>query len=232
MEVCTTSFPSVLPSRDARTSGGNVRYLLTAHFPAAAAAPGDVAVITVAMAVLAALLIAAVRFDITDHRIPNALILAGILAGLALHVLSPAGYGFLSVVPGGLGPLGALQGLAIGGAVMLPLYIFRVMGAGDVKLMAAVGAILGPADVVPAILGTFIAGGAVSLATAWYLGRVGQMVRNIVTMLQLAIFKLPLGRLPVVEVPMESVGRTPYGVAVAIGTLGGVIWTAAGFSLV
>ncbi len=89
----------------------------------------------IAILVLAALIIAVVT-DLKDQRIPNWLTFTLALAGLAFHG-----------VTGGLDGLGfSLIGLAIGLGVMLPPYLIGVMGGGDVKLMAAVGACLGAGD--------------------------------------------------------------------------------------
>ena len=80
------------------------------------------------------LLIAAVS-DYRTRRIPNELVLAGAAAGLLGNTL-------FSTLPLD-GFVTALQGLATGLAAFLPLYLLRLMGAGDVKLMAMVGAFLG-----------------------------------------------------------------------------------------
>lgn len=170
------------------------------------------------------LLLAAVNSDLREQRIPNFLIVVGIATGLTLHTALPAGDGFLVGTPGGVGLWRALQGLALGGAAMLPLHALRVMGAGDVKLMAAVGAMLGLDDIVPALLGTFLAGGLVSLAMGLYLGATGQLMKNIGGMLQMTLIKLNLPGMPVIEPPLQSVGKAPYAVAVALGTLGGSLW--------
>lgn len=177
---------------------------------------------------LAAILVAAVASDLREQRIPNSLVIAGIAIGLVLHTALPAGNGFLVGTPGGVGLWRALQGLALGGAAMLPLYVLGVMGAGDVKLMAAVGTLLGPDDIIPALLGTFLAGGFVSLAVGLYLGAASRLLRNIGYMLQLTLIKLSLPGMPAVEPPLQSVGKAPYAVAVALGTLGGSLWVVYG----
>jgi prepilin peptidase CpaA len=86
-------------------------------------------------ALLATLLIA-VRHDVLEHRIPNVLCAVALLSGCAIHAFATglAGLGF------------ALGGAAMGLGVFLPLYLLRGMGAGDVKLMCAVGSFLGPLD--------------------------------------------------------------------------------------
>ncbi|HEU4690726.1 MAG TPA: prepilin peptidase [Vicinamibacterales bacterium] len=94
--------------------------------------------------------------DLRTRRIPNALTasLTVIGIGIAAARLGPIGLG------------GALLGCALGLAFMLPGHIFGATGAGDVKLFAAAGALLGPATTVHAFLYTAIIGGVVAVAIA------------------------------------------------------------------
>ena len=78
---------------------------------------------------------AAVR-DIRTRRIPNWLTVSGVVAGMALNA-------FLFETPG---LLDALKGLGFALLIYFPLFAIRAVGAGDAKLMAAVGAIVGPAN--------------------------------------------------------------------------------------
>ena len=110
----------------------------------------------VMLAPLAGMLATATIEDVRSRRIPNVLVALGLIAGLAL-----------SALPGGAGLLNASAGIAIGAAAFMPLYLMGGMGAGDVKLMAAVGAFVGgPAALVAAIY-ALAAGGALSLAAAF-----------------------------------------------------------------
>lgn len=201
------------------------------HLPFAKASGGDTALMLAGLLPLFAILLVAVISDLRQRRIPNPVVLMGILAGFLLHSLLPEGNGFLAKWPGGLGFLNSLQGLAIGAGALFPLYFLRVMGAGDVKLMAAVGAILGPDDIIPAIVGTFLAGGAVSLVVVIATGTLGQLFRNLFYMAHVTLIKATLPGRPGVEPPLQSAGSAPYAVAVALGTLGGLWWVASGFSL-
>ena len=94
--------------------------------------------------------------DLRTRRIPNALTgaLAVIGVGIAAAKLGPIGLG------------GALLGCALGLAFMLPGHVFGATGAGDVKLFAAAGALLGPATTVQAFLYTAIVGGVLAVAIA------------------------------------------------------------------
>ena len=94
--------------------------------------------------------------DLRTRRIPNALTgaLAVIGIGIAAANLGTVGLG------------GALLGCALGFAFMLPGHVFGATGAGDVKLFAAAGALLGPATTIQAFLFTAIVGGILAVAIA------------------------------------------------------------------
>lgn len=162
--------------------------------------------------------------DIRSHRIPNKLVLTGVVLGIVLNGLLPEGWGFNSVIPGGLGWLAALQGLGVGMAVLLPIYWLRAMGAGDVKLMAMVGAFLGPADVLGAVLATFVAGGVMALVVVLWSKQVGQLLQNIKLMLLGGVVKMSAGQLPLMNDLPVSVGKLPYAVAITVGTFGYLAW--------
>jgi prepilin peptidase CpaA len=109
-----------------------------------------------AFVVLTLGLLAATVVDIRTRRIPNGLTAAmtGIGVGLAAAGIS------------GLSLGASLVGLVLGLALMMPGHMLGATGAGDVKLMAAVGAIVGPAVIVSAFLFTAIAGGVLAVVVA------------------------------------------------------------------
>lgn len=162
--------------------------------------------------------------DICSHRISNKLVLIGVMLGIALNGLLPEGWGFNSVIPGGLGWLAALQGLGVGMAVLLPIYWLRTMGAGDVKLMGMVGAFLGPNDVLGVLLATFVSGGVMALVMVFWSKQVGQLLQNIKLMLLGGVVRMSAGQFPLMDDLPVSVGKLPYAVAIMIGTLGYLTW--------
>ena len=103
---------------------------------------------------LIVLLALAVREDLKSHRIPNALTWGLLVLGLSLQASAGGLAGFAW----------ALAGAAIGLVSLLPLYLGRGMGAGDVKLMMAAGSLLGPVDAIIAALLSLIAGAALAVA--------------------------------------------------------------------
>ncbi len=173
---------------------------------------------------MALLLLAVVREDVRHQRIPNRLVFWGAGLGVLLNTFWPEGQGFVSQLPGGLGFLGAIEGLAIGLAALLPLYLLRAMGVGDVKLMAMVGAFLGPDDVVGAVLGTFLAGGVLSLGYAWKIGVLRRTLQNIRFIVYSSAVKIAGGSVPTLDGAPETAAKFPYAVAIAVGTLGYLVW--------
>jgi len=111
---------------------------------------------------------AAAVIDLRTRRIPN--ILTATLAAVGIG-LAAAGFGRV-----GLGA--ALLGCLLGLAFMMPGHIFGATGAGDVKLLAAAGALLGPKDTIYAFLYTAIAGGVLALVVAVARRRLSQTLES------------------------------------------------------
>ena len=99
---------------------------------------------------------AATVTDMKTRRIPNTLTASLALAGFALAAMG------LSRVSPGAAVIGCLLGLVF----MLPGHFFGATGAGDVKLLASAGALLGPTDTIYAFLYTAVAGGGIALLVA------------------------------------------------------------------
>jgi prepilin peptidase CpaA len=161
-------------------------------------------------AVLTALLGAACATDLRARRIPNALVVAVLALGVArAGIVAYAGAD--GVVPLADGPGAALLGAAVGLAAWLPLYALGVLGAGDVKLFAAVGAWIGPRGVLPASTYAALAGGV--LGAAWF-ARAAVAAR----FPALAGAAVP-GGAPGAGARPAGDTRIPYGLAIAAGVL-------------
>ena len=137
--------------------------------------------------------------DISSRRIPNALVASGLAAAIMMHSFLPSGDGL------GTALLGALTGFAL----FLPMYLLKGMAAGDVKLMAAVGAFAGPPMTFKIALATFVVGGVMAIAMVAWKGKLGMAVVNALALVRPHLF-VPAG---------PSVGGMPYGVAIAVASV-------------
>lgn len=179
-------------------------------------------VIETERALLVLLVLLAAAWDIGTRRIPNLLVLFGMLSALGFHALSSHGLGLAT----------ALGGLALGLAAFMPLYLLRAMGAGDVKLMGMVGAFLGTASAVGAVCTVLIAGGVLALAAALRNGRLHILVRNLRYMMMHALAGAATGQHGESQVLAMSAGHLPYGIAIAAGTIVHLFLLRAGHALV
>ena len=148
-------------------------------------------------------MVVATVVDIRTRRIPNELTAA--IAGVGVG-LSATG---VSGVPLWASALGFVVGLLL----MMPGHVLGATGAGDVKLMAAVGAILGPAMVVSAFLFTAIAGGVLALVVAARRRRLGATLAGTGRLVAGSAETRELLR----TAPAHS--RFAYGPAIALGTI-------------
>jgi prepilin peptidase CpaA len=172
--------------------------------------------------ILMALLLVAAVIDVKRCRIPNWLVFGGALYALVYNTISP-------LYARDIGILFALGGLAVGLAALLPAYLFRVMGAGDVKLMAMVGAFLGAWATVGAVLATLVTGGVLAIALALWSRRTVRMLRNVATLSRGTVLTLTTGMTGLVIHDGPSAGKMPYGVAIAVGTIAYLVLSQLGF---
>jgi prepilin peptidase CpaA len=150
--------------------------------------------------------VAACVTDVSTSRIPNVLTFAA--AALAL--------GFHALAPGGLGMTHAGLGLMVGLAVFFPLFALGAMGAGDVKLMAAIGAWIGWKSIVMVALYGSVAGGVLALVVALrrsYLRTALSNIKMLVTYWWVAGVK----PLPALTLESKNSARMPYALAIATG---------------
>lgn len=129
--------------------------------------PSLVQVIAVAVA------LAACVTDVRSRRIPNVLTFGAALAGVAFHAAAPGGQGLVH----------ALGGWGVGVLIFLLPFVLGGMGAGDVKLVAALGAWLGPVEALWLALYTGVAGGVMALGVALVRGYLRQAFANVYLLL-------------------------------------------------
>lgn len=151
---------------------------------------------------------AASSIDWTTRRIPNALTFGATAAGLAF-----------AAATGGFEALGwSAAGFGVGIALFLPLFALRAMGGGDVKLLGAFGAWLGPALVCWVAVYGAIAGGIVALPLIVWRGRFRATMVNLwalVTHWRVAGLKPH----PVVTLENPDAVRMPYALPISVGAL-------------
>ena len=179
----------------------------------------------IATALLFVLLAAAVATDVRSRRIPNRLVLGGIaLAALCHGVAFAAGLPALA----GDAAWSPLAGLLAGGALLMPLYLLRASGAGDVKLMAMVGAFVGAPSVLSAVLYTLLAGGVLSLVFMFGRGVAAQTLANVRLLLSDWSLRLRAGGGARLAPLAATAARLPYAVAISLGSGAALAWPLGG----
>ena len=148
--------------------------------------------------------------DWHSRRIPNWLTVPSALLGLGAQTLSG----------GWPGTKSALEGSGLGLGLLLPFVLVRGLGAGDWKLMGALGAFLGPARLVVVLLGTVFIAGIMALVEMVRRRRVKETLANLWTLL---LIMLTFGhRAARDNISLDNPGlmTLPFGVAVALATVG------------
>lgn len=165
------------------------------------------------------LVIPAAIFDYRERRIPNWLVLAGIVTGLAMNIF------LLYDNPSPLTGLWfSLEGLGLALVVYLPLYILRGMGAGDVKLMAAVGSIVGWVLWLWIFFFTAILGGITAAIVVLSKGRVHRTLQNLwMILVSIRYRQAPYAGNPELDVSSDKGVRLPHGVIIAAGAMAFVL---------
>lgn len=156
------------------------------------------------------MLVLAVITDLKDRKIPNKLVLFGLIASLVLQSLS------MQVA----GSLNWLVGVAVAFACFIPLYLLRAMAAGDVKLMMAVGGFLGYPLILSAVMYSYLAGGLIAIGYVLVMGRFRQLIQNLYALFIGKFIKITSG-VSVYDdeqIVKQSVGRMPFALAIALGT--------------
>jgi prepilin peptidase CpaA len=158
--------------------------------------------LTLTMTLSAALL------DWRSRRIPNWLTVPGLLLGVGTH----------SMLAGWHGTLFALEGAALALILLLPLVLLRALGAGDWKLMGAVGAFLGPMLFLFVLLGSVFASGIMAVVQVLRVGRVTETLRNMGILVK-GFFAFGLKKNPQISLDNPRLLKLPFGVAVAAATI-------------
>jgi len=139
--------------------------------------------------------------DVRYRRIPNAYVLAALCGGIAMNLIMNGLPGLVSSLSG--------CGLAF-------VMMFMLHGAGDVKLFAAIGAVVGANLVLPTFLVVVLTGG---LLAAVSIVRSGMVATTMHRVLQIFVGMLPGWQMPKFAVPADRRYTIPYGVAITLGSI-------------
>jgi prepilin peptidase CpaA len=145
-------------------------------------------------------------YDVRYRRIPNAFVLATLLSGVIIN----------SIFGGATGALASLGGCGLAFILMFVMHVFGAMGAGDVKLFAAIGSVTGAAYVLPMFLIVILTGGLLAVVLALR----GRAVRSTaLRVMQILVGLMPGWQMPRFAVPADKRLTIPYGVAITFGSI-------------
>jgi prepilin peptidase CpaA len=159
---------------------------------------------------LAPLAIFVIYYDVRYRRIPNLLVLATLIAGISINIA-------FSGVPG---MISSFEGFALAFFPMLLMHIFGAMGAGDVKLFGAVGAVLGVSQVPLAFVVVVMLGAVLAVYT---MIRAGTVFSTLHGVLRIFVGILPGWEMPRFKMAPDRKHTIPYGVAIMLGSLIAVV---------
>ena len=151
-----------------------------------------------------------IYYDVRYRRIPNPFVLATLITGMVLN------FG----LAGMNGLISSLGGCVLAFILMFMLHVFGAMGAGDVKLFAAIGSVVGAHMVLPTLIVVVLMGGLLALVSIL---RSGAFKSTMHRVLRIFVGLLPGWEMPRFSIPADRRLTIPYGAAI---TLGAIIATA------
>ena len=147
-----------------------------------------------------------VYYDVRYRRIPNVLVLSLLIGGLTINI----SFGGLN------GALTSLEGLALAFLPMFLIHMFGAMGAGDVKLFAAVGSVIGVSMVPMTFVVVLMLGAVLAVYTML---RAGTIFSTLHGVLRIFVGIMPGWEMPRFAIPPDRKHTIPYGVAIMLGSL-------------
>jgi prepilin peptidase CpaA len=163
--------------------------------------------LTIWMATIGVTLIAG-WIDFRTHRIPNWLTVPALAAGIALR----------TALAGWIGAKASLEGALLALILLLPLVLLRALGAGDWKLMGALGAFLGPWLFLFVLLGSIFVSGLMAVVEMFRTRRVKETFQNVLVLVH-GFISFGLRANPEISLDNPQLLKLPFGIAVAISTL-------------
>jgi len=145
-------------------------------------------------------------YDVRFRRIPNVVVLAALIAGLSINIS----------FRGAPGALTSLGGFAVAFIPMFLMHVFGAMGAGDVKLFAAVGAVVGLPLVPMTFVVVVLLGGLIAIYSMIRSRTVSSTMHGV---LRIFVGILPGWEMPRFSLPADRHHTIPYGVAIMVGSV-------------
>jgi len=161
---------------------------------------------------LTLILLIAVINDLCFRKIPNWLTFPAMVMAIVYHAMARGLEGFLFSV----------AGVGVGIGLLIIPYLKGGMGAGDPKLMGAVGGVLGPRGVFAAVIVTFLVGGVYAIILLAWHGYLRESLMRYWTIIKSFLYTKNLTYIPPTE--NEKKPKLCYGVAIALGTFISVIF--------
>lgn len=150
--------------------------------------------------------IAAGVTDVLSSRVPNFITFPLALIGIGFHTIADSGNGILF----------SLEGLGLGLALLLGFYMYGGMGAGDVKLLAAFGAVIGPMNVFVGFLLASLLGGLYAVAVMfWHLGLAQTAERTKVILVSMVFMRVNVAA----SLEQTTLPKLRYALVIGLGTL-------------
>ena len=144
--------------------------------------------------------------DVRSSRVPNFITFPLALVGLGFHAISDSGNGILFSV----------EGLGLGFTLLIVFYVYGGMGAGDVKLLAAVGAVVGPLNVFVGFLFASLLGGLYAVAMmVWHLGLAQTAERIKIILVSMVFMRVNV----TASLEQTSLPKLRYALVIGLGTL-------------
>lgn len=163
--------------------------------------------------ILCFLLLIACYQDTYKNRITNSLTLTGALIGVLLTIFFSGDIDFIA----------SIAGWCIGLMLFLPFYLLRLMGAGDVKLLAMVGSFVGANDIFYVFIHSLIAGGLLALIFGLHQRQMKQLLSNAAVFFMSILHgnkkKYLIEKDSVLKSTDTSIGEMPYALAITCGTV-------------
>ncbi|HEY0761014.1 MAG TPA: A24 family peptidase [Pyrinomonadaceae bacterium] len=147
-----------------------------------------------------------VYYDVRYRRIPNVLVLGLLIGGLTINI-SFGGWN---------GAISSLEGFGLAFLPMFLIHLFGAMGAGDVKLFGAVGAVIGVSMVPLTFVLVVMLGAALAIYTMLRAGTVFSTLHGV---LRIFVGIMPGWEMPRFAMPSDRKHTIPYGVAIMLGSL-------------